>query len=142
MNGIPMNHPVISATHWGPLLFTLIFGAAMAVILFAVIRRRALQADNSIVFGGVAKLVIYLAGLVLTIMFAFYLGISVLKNIGTPDQSMASAISSITVVEAGLIGALLPYRYHARSGQSQTWLWLVIGVVNALLFYVIAQILR
>ncbi|MBL0386704.1 hypothetical protein JJB07_08570 [Tumebacillus sp. ITR2] len=139
----PMNQPVVAtATHWGPLLFTLIFGAAMAVILFAVIRRRALQNDNLISFQGGAMFVIYLAGVILTIMFAFYLGISVLKSIGTPQSGLASTISAITVVEAGLLGALLPYRYHARSGKTQAWLWLAIGVAYALVFYLTAQILR
>jgi hypothetical protein len=137
-----MNHVEVASTQWGPLLFTLIFAAVMAYVLYSVIRRKAFQNPAGYPAGALSKTAIYFAGLTLTLMFAFYLGIVVLGKIGTPEKGIASIISAITVLEAGLLGALLPYRTLAREGKTQVWVWLAIGVAYAFVFYLIAQILR
>ncbi|PWK10335.1 hypothetical protein [Tumebacillus permanentifrigoris] len=136
------SHPVVAATQWGPLLFTLIFAAVMAVVLYVVIRRQAWKNPSGIPAGALSKTAIYFAGLTLTLMFAFYLGVVVLNKIGTPEKGIASIISGITVLEAGLLGALLPYRTLAREGRTQLWVWLATGVAYAFVFYLFAQILR
>lgn len=136
--------PIVEAstTQWGSLIFTLLFATVMAIALFAVIRRRALLQGDVHTSNGMTRAMIYLAGMILTLMFAFYLGLTVLSKIGTPEKGIASLISTITVIQSGLLGALLPYRLHAREGKAQVWVWVVIGVAYAFVFYIIAQILR